>query len=271
MIIKWVGSKRSLIQELLKHVPPIGNRPFHEPFCGAAHLFFSLKPRFSYLSDANRQLVDFWQMVQHSPAELIRGCFQIKETFDDLENMEQKKQYYLKSRDLYNSRMKDRIPSLALFLFLNKTGFNGLYRVNKKGEFNVPFGKRSSFNFSVEQIMDAHWILYQGSVIVRRDYKKSLCAVDSGEYVYLDPPYVDSSGNNFTAYTGNGFCLEDYLFIRDFMTDVKAFTLLSAPDTEFMRQTFSEFYIHEVESTRSVSRDPKSRGKKIELLIKNYD
>lgn len=271
MIIKWVGSKRNLIPEIIKHIPNFSGSYF-EPFFGAGHVFFNIcslipEPKVAFLNDKNKALYKMWLAVELRSESLIDELWLLKKEYEALSSEAMRKRFYYAQRDLYNIRQTP-----ARLIFLNKVGFNGLYRVNQKGGFNVPYGQRKKFSFSPHLIRECHEKLdsLTSAVLMNGDWRDTIDIFDRDDFSYFDPPYFDDSGNNFTAYTKDGFNQNDYLDIKTFMLDCSGKVLLSCPDTEWMRTTFHPFNIITVESNKSVSRDSKSRGKKSELLIKNY-
>ena len=271
MIIKWAGSKRRIINTLLEHVPSFSSR-YYEPFFGAGHLFFALKPQKAFLSDSNLALMLMWESVQSEPEVLCYKLKQLQERYETLTPGASQKRFYYAQRVRFNIFH----PPESL-IFLNKVGFNGLYRVNAKGQYNVPIGKRANgehnpFTFSEDDIMSCHEAFCRGNIgLDIQDYEAVLSKLGKNDFGYLDPPYVDPAAGNFTGYTSGRFSFDDYINIKNIMLELSGKVMLSCPDTDWMRSTFAPFNIVSLQAPRSISRDGNGRGKVGELLVKNYE
>lgn len=166
------------------------------------------------------------------------------------------------------------IEKASRFIFLNKTGFNGLYRVNKKGQNNVPFGKQSNPTIiNSEAILEAHKVLLN-TTILNGDFEAIKSKIKAGDFVYFDPPYIPiNKTSNFTSYTNIGFLMEDQIRLRDFcdyIDSIGAYFLLSNSHTEKVLDLYSNYVIIEVSATRALNCKGDSRGAVSEVLIKNY-
>ena len=193
-IVKWVGGKRQLMFELLKNMPKNYNRYF-EPFIGGGALFFELLPENAYISDMNEELINLYTIVRDNVYELI----------EDLSRHEVSKEYFLKIRNIDRTEKYAELSDIeraSRFIYLNRTCFNGMYRVNSKGEFNVPFGHYKNPRIIDENNLLNSSVLLKNTEIRHADFSEILKKVKKGDFVYLDPPYVPlSETSSFTSYT----------------------------------------------------------------------
>lgn len=258
--LKWAGGKRRLLPELLARIPENFGR-YHEPFLGAGALFFELAPRGSVLSDRNQRLVRTWRTVRDAPEALI----------DRLSTFPHDEDFFLEMRGRDIDR-EDDLEVAAWMIYLNRTGYNGLYRVNQKGGFNVPFG-----NYKNPTICDAGRIracagALQDVEILDADFGDVLSRAEIGDCVYFDPPYVPlSTSASFTSYTRDGFSLEDQERLRDLALTLKekgVFVLLSNSSAPVVYELYAEgFVVEEVAVGRAINSKADGRGKVTELLI----
>lgn len=265
-IVKWVGGKRQLMFELLKNMPKSYNRYF-EPFIGGGALFFELQPQNGYISDMNKELITLYTVVRDDVYELI----------DDLNKHKVAKEYFLKIRNLdrtekYNS-LSD-VKKASRFIYLNRTCFNGMYRVNSQGQFNVPFG-----NYKNPRIVDAKNLincskLLKNTEIYCADFSEILNKVQKGDFVYFDPPYVPlNETSSFTSYTKDGFDLDMQFKLRDVCDELDSkgvMFMLSNSDTKLVNELYSNYEIKKVFASRAINANPNGRGKITEVLVKNY-
>jgi DNA adenine methylase len=274
--VKWAGGKTQLLSELSGVIPSEFDRYF-EPFLGGAALFFHLMSirnrRFApYLSDLNKELITTYKIVKDNVKELIR----LLERYDAAYR-EAPSGYYYKLRD----RIKpcNDIERAARFITLNKTCYNGLYRVNRDGIFNVPIGKHQNplicDSNNLENVSRA--LRYSKAIILATDYRQIVLQnAQEGDFIYLDPPYnPTSSTSNFTAYTYYGFGDSDQEQLASIfrkLDDRKCMVLLSNSDTPFIRKLYSDFEtgIKEIKALRAINCKGSRRAGHKELLIRNY-
>jgi len=265
--VKWAGGKAQLLRELDKMIPQF-NRYF-EPFLSGGAIFFYLiqNRRFiAYLSDTNKELITTYKVVKDYVGNLIE--------FLDKHQEEYKKNPFQYFYRLRAAQPNNDIEKAARFIALNKTCFNGLYRVNKKGEFNVPIGDYKDplicDKTNLEKINKA----LSKATVFAADYSNVTGNAKQGDFVYLDPPYDPvSSTSNFTGYTSNGFGSKNQEQLADvFETLVSkgCLVLLSNSDTPFIRDLYSDFRIKEVDSQRAINCKGSKRAGHKELLISNY-
>lgn len=266
--LRWAGGKTHSIPFLIAHLPPNFNNlnRYFEPFLGGGSLFFNLRPQKAILSDINEDLIECYKAVQRNPALISKYLKQhLKNTCEE---------YYYTMRDKYNSS-KHSVYRAALFIYLNKSCFNGIWRVNKKGEFNVPYGRQEHPALpSREELIETSTALASAE-LKKSNYKDILTEVKKGDFVYLDPPYPPlNSTSNFTNYTKEGFSIEDHkelsLLAKE-LDNKECYILISNSHTEYIRSLYEDdFNIFDVEVTRLIRADG-HRYKVKEIAITNYE
>lgn len=294
--IKWVGGKSQLIPEITSRLPEYieAGQPYQyvEPFVGSAavalHLLDSPNPPTKViLSDINTDLVNLYKVVQSHPQKLLNYLQTLQDEYDQLEDKEAKKPYYYAKREEFNLRKTDAIKHAGLFMFLNRAGFNGLYRVNSKNKFNVPIGSYKQPKFVFEEVIHRCSELLQNVEILNMSFEDTIqTAQDSNKeqlptFVYLDPPYKPlSESSSFTSYAKDSFNDEDQVKLKqacDLLDNQGYQWLLSNSDTtnldpenRFFDELYSEYTIDRVSAGRSINSKGSKRGKINELLIRNY-
>lgn len=258
--LKWVGGKRKLVNDLKKHFPT-SFRTYHEPFVGGGAVFFALGHRPSTLTDINPDLVWTYQVVRDHVEDLITELTSGKYIYDEA-------RYY---------QIRAEVPVTAVeqaarFIYLNRTGFNGLYRVNAKGKFNVPFGRYTNPTICDEAGLRTCSAALQGVGIYCGDFMTALKDVQPGDLVYCDPPYVPlSTTSSFTSYSSGGFNLNDQARLMGAAKVLKALgatVVLSNSAAPFVRDLYQrDFRIHEVLAARAVNSKGAGRGKITELIL----
>ena len=265
-LVKWVGGKRQLMSDLLRNLPLHYNR-YLEPFVGGGALFFALQQENSYISDMNEELINLYQVVRDNVEELIK----------DLHTHENNKDYYLKIRDLDRLDNYGNISAIkraSRFIYLNRTCFNGLYRVNSKGEFNVPFGKYKNPKLVDEVNLVNVSRLLQATEIKHADFKRVLDVAKVNDFVYFDPPYMPlNETSSFTSYTKDGFGIDKQIELKNVCDELHSKGvkfMLSNSDTQFIKDLYADYEINTVYASRQVNSKASGRGKITEVLIKNY-
>ena len=271
--VKWVGGKRGLLTQLLPLVPE-RFRNYFEPFVGGGALFFELFNRGLlqgdvYLFDRNEELVNAYKAVRDRPKELlgILKEFSVKHS----------KEFYYEVRSWDRDeefKSKDPVLRAARLIYLNKTCFNGLYRVNKKGEFNVPIGRyKNPAIYDEELILEASKAL-QRAVIEVADFSKVSELAEKEDFVYFDPPYYPLSETaNFTSYTDLAFLEEEQRRLARVFEELDkkgAYVMQSNSDTPFIEKLYEGFFIDKVWMNRFINSKKEGRGKITELVIRNY-
>lgn len=265
-IVKWVGGKRQLMFELLKNMPKKYNHYF-EPFIGGGALFFELQPEQAYISDMNEELINLYSVVQNNVEELIL----------DLEKHEVSKEYFLEIRNLDRTnayKNLSEVKKASRFIYLNRTCFNGLYRVNSQGQFNVPFGNYKNPRIIDERNLKNCSELLQKTEIKCADFSTILNKVQKGDFVYFDPPYVPlNETSSFTSYTKDGFDIDKQFKLRevcDELDSMGVMFMLSNSDTKFVNELYANYEIKKVFASRAVNANANGRGKITEVLVRNY-
>lgn len=270
--VKWVGGKRQLLAQFrkLNLYPPEGfdavkNRYF-EPFVGGGAVFFDLLPEKGFLSDLNKELVTTYNVIKSDVEALINS----------LKKHKTDKEYFLKVRSQNPNTLSD-VSVASRFIFLNKTCFNGLYRVNRQGQFNVPYGKNKNPLICDEENLRKVSKALQGIEIKQQDYKEVLKKAKKGDFVYFDPPYYPVSDTaKFTGYTADVFLGKEQEELRDVVLELSkrgCFVMLSNSDTPFINKIYSGFKgikITKVEAGRAINSNGAGRGKITEVLVTNY-
>jgi len=266
--LKWAGGKRNLIQQIKPFLPEKVDRYF-EPFLGGGSMFFYIKqiysPKYCLISDINADLIQTYIHVRDKPKELI----ELFKVF----SKKNCKEFYYECRKKFNDQDFKGVERSSSFIYLNKTCFNGLYRVNMKGEFNVPFSGRRKPCFSEEDIMFASNLLRNVNIKCQ-DYRKIKNYVKKNDLVYLDPCYDPLTRTSFVHYTVNRFSLEDREKLANFMNFLKykeANVRLSNNELEDIRTLYSDmgFRIENLMSPRCINSIGSRRGRITELLIMN--
>lgn len=269
-IIKWVGGKRKLLPIIKQYIPEYNK--YHEPFLGGGALAFDLMPIEAVLSDLNEDLMRVYHVVKYDVYGLLERLEFLKYNFEASSN---KAAFYYLERKYYQTQ--NVIYDAASFIFLNKTSFNGLYRVNSKGKYNSPFGKHETFNYDEDGILKLSKYFNANRIELMTcslftDYRKSKIKKD--DFVYFDPPYSPSSKTaNFTGYTIEGFSDIGQNILCDLfyeLTHKGVKCMLSNSDTMLIRELYKNFNIVELNAARSINSKGDKRGKVGELLVMNY-
>ena len=287
--LKWAGGKTQLISDIERTLPTeITKEKFTyiEPFVGSGAVLFWMLNNFpklekAVINDINEDLINTYKTIASNPKELISILEILQNEFHNLEGSEEnKKLYYYQKRELYNTRKEEQSGQAALFIFLNRTCFNGLYRVNSKNLYNVPMG-----GYKKPTICDKENILAVSNVlqkveILSGDFEQTLNYTNGNSLFYFDPPYKPlSETSSFNSYAKDEFNDSEQIRLRDFCNklDVLNHTwILSNSDVKgknendnFFDDLYSDFNIQRVDARRSINANPEKRGKLTELLITN--
>lgn len=270
--VKWVGGKRQLLEQFRKMnlYPPEDfdpkNSRYFEPFVGGGAVFFDLLPEEGFLSDLNRELVTTYNVIKNDLKRLIAS----------LKKHKTDKEYFLKIR-AQDPKKLSNVAVASRFIFLNRTCFNGMYRVNSKGGFNVPFGKYTNPLICDEDNLQKVSKALQNIDIKHQDYKEVLKKAKKGDFIYFDPPYYPVSKTaSFTSYTAESFLDKEQTELRDTFAELHnrgCFVMLSNSDTPFINNIYSVIKgarINKVQAGRAINSKGSGRGKITEVLITNY-
>lgn len=235
-------------------------------------MFFYLQPETARLADINKHLIDFYRHVRNNLDELLAELSQISTEFDALKQ-DERKPYYLNLRKEFNDSSED-IRHSACFYALNKLCFNGLYRENAKGAFNVPFGQKVSFpKMNIDNFQKVSEALYRTEFFLG-DFEEALSTAVAGDFAYLDPPYIPLDATpSFTSYSADGFGLEEQKRLAETMSLLKekrVKAILSNSATDLTREVYKDFHIIEIVAPRMVSAKASGRGQVKEFLIFNF-
>jgi DNA adenine methylase len=288
--LKWAGGKSQLIDDIKKVLPSefkTQKFTYVEPFVGSGAILFWILENFpnverAIINDVNADLTNAYKIIANNPNELVVILKELQNEYHELElSPEKKKQFYYCKRDLFNGRNSSETLHAALFIFLNRTCFNGLFRVNKSNLFNVPMG-----DYKKPLICDESNILAVNKVlqkveILTGDYKETLQIVDKPALFYFDPPYKPlSKTSSFNTYAKDEFGDNEQIQLRDFcktLDNLEHYWILSNSDVKgadssdnFFDDLYEDFNINRVFARRSINANPEKRGKLTELLITNY-
>lgn len=250
--LKWAGGKTQMLTDLEKFLP-FEFEKYIEPFIGAGALFFHLNSEMNVISDANAELIDTYKVIRDSPDELI----------EKLQEYKNEEKFFYKVREIDPNNLS-KVERAARVIFLNKTCFNGLYRVNKKGHFNTPFGHRKNPLISdAETIMNASLKL-SNTTILNDDFEIVLNNYASPkDLIFLDPPYEPiSEYADFKRYTKDFFSQEDQIRLKnqfDRLVEIGAYPILTNSDAPFILDLYKDYRIEIVETRRSISSNAKTR------------
>ncbi|MDF5719631.1 MAG: DNA adenine methylase [Rhizonema sp. PD37] len=265
--VKWAGGKTQLLLELTSRVPQTFQR-YYEPFIGGGALFFSLQPEKALLSDINAELINVYKVVKSNVEKLIASLTQ----------------HVYQESYFYNIREADRtteyttwdsVQKASRLIYLNKTCFNGLYRVNSKGQFNAPFGDYQNPKICDPENLRACSKILQSATLTSCSYLCIEKHVHKGDFVYFDPPYAPlSTTSNFTNYSKNGFSTENQEILRDLCAKLDkkgVFWMLSNSAAPLILDLYSDYNIEMVEASRTINSKAGKRGKIKEVIVRNYD
>lgn len=289
--LKWAGGKGQLLKEIARYYPFADDEitKYAEPFVGGGAVLFDIISKYNlqavYLSDINAELINTYGMIRDNIDGLIANLYTLQNDFIPLDK-DKRRGYYLQKRERFNvlkvnGNESAKLEKAALMIFLNKTCFNGLYRVNKKGCFNVPMGAYKNPVICDENNLRAAAKKLQRVSIVCGDYTESANFIDQNTFVYFDPPYRPITNTaSFTAYTKNSFDDLEQIALAQFVVDMHkkgAKVVISNSDPKnsniadnFFDNIYAAFKIRRIEATRMINCHGESRGKIKELLISNF-
>lgn len=272
-VVKWVGGKRQLLDEISKYIPK-NYSTYFEPFFGGGAVLFHLQPKDAVINDLNKDLINTYQVIKSNPNELIQSLSVHKNTSEYFYEMRDK------DRDTIEYQNMSLIDKASRLIYLNKTCFNGLFRVNSSGQFNTPFGDYKNPNIVNEPIIRAVSKYFNDNniKIINGDFDKALETAKEGDFVYLDPPYDPiSDTSSFTGYNEGGFGIKEQERLRDVCKELDAKGvkfLLSNSCTQNIRTLYDKFIskygLIIVKAKRSINSKGNKRGEVDEVLIRNY-
>lgn len=271
--VKWAGGKTQLLEAILQHMPNAYNNYF-EPFVGGGALFFKLQPKISFINDRNEELIKVYR------------CFQNEESFNQLKEELEKheinhsEEYYYKIREMDKDANFNCLPDYiraARLIYLNKACFNGLYRVNSKGYFNVPSGKKKSVTCYDRDNFDNLKEYFNNRIIniLNCDFEEAVNQAQAGDFVYFDPPYDTwEDKESFTSYDKNMFGKDEQKRLAKIYRELSnkgVFVMLSNHNTNFIRELYNDYHINVIKAKRMINSKADGRGEVEEVLITNYE
>lgn len=269
--VKWAGGKKQLLEKLHERIPTSYER-YYEPFIGGAALLLNETPSIAIVSDVNEQLINVYRQLKQDPMAVIREIHKLDEPPCS-------KEYYLSIRTAYNKKIQLHeldAECAGMMIWINKHCFNGLYRVNKKGLFNVPYNNNETGNSMDENnLINIGSYLKEADVqIICGDFEATCADIKAGDFVYFDSPYIPINQTaNFTDYTKDGFSYQDHkrlaeLFRR--LDSLGAKVMLSNHNVDLVHELYAGFKIEAIDVRRSINRDATKRVGK-EVIITNYE
>lgn len=288
--VKWVGGKGQLLNQLESLLPQgfdeRENITYIEPFVGGgAMLFYMLQKhrniRHAIINDINPDLVTCYTTVRDVPSELIKSLSDIQEEYLAITDEDGRREFYMSRREEYNRKGLDDVRNTTLFFFLNRTCFNGLYRVNRKGAFNVPFGKYANPTICDAKTIQEDSMLLQNVTILNGDFEDTFQYAQGDTFFYFDPPYRPLSNTaSFNDYTKEAFNDDAQIRLKEYcdrIDEAGCQFMLSNSDGRgkdvndtFFDDLYAAYHIDRVYASRAINSNPEKRGKLTEILVHNY-
>jgi len=275
--LKWVGGKTKLVPELVEMFPKKFNNYF-EPFVGGGALFYEViqkyKVGFSSINDINKKLITAYVQIKQNPKELILLLKEIDKEYKKL-LLEEQRNYFNSTRKKYNEGNIDDTTTAAYLIFLNKTCFNGMYRENSKGEYNIPFGDQKNPNICDEENILAVSKCLKNTEITNYSFEDSVKKCKKGDLIYFDPPYYPiNATSSFTGYSKSSFGEIEQKKLKDVFIDLAnrgCFVMLSNSHTPFIEKLYKEFHVNYRYAARSINSKGDKRGKIEEVVVTSFE
>jgi|SRR5699024_1633109 len=270
-ILKWVGGKRQLLDDIRPLIPSKIST-YVEPFVGGGAVLFDLKPKKAIINDFNEELINVYQVIRDLPDELL--------SYLEVHDSKNCSEYFYKIRALDRNNSYSKLSNTeraSRIIYLNKTCYNGLFRVNQAGQFNTPYGKYKNPNIINKPAIKAMSTYFNNNniKIMQGDYRMALKGLRKGAFVYFDPPYLPiSSSSSFTGYTEGGFSLQEQESLKeqcDILNKKGIRFLLSNSEHEFIKDLYKDYNISIVKAKRAINSKGNKRGEINEVLIRNYE
>ncbi len=269
--VKWAGGKRQIIDKLKEYVPENFNT-YYEPFIGGGALLFELSPKKAVINDSNVELMNVYNCLCNEE-KFKKMC----SVLNHYEKMHSEEFYYEirnkdRNKNMYN-KLSDYTKA-ARTIYLNKACFNGLYRVNSKNEFNVPFGKKTKVNTyeGANLITVSNYLTLNDIKILNIDFEQAVKDANKNDFIYFDPPY-DSDTHTFNSYTEDGFGKEEQKRLAKVFKELDkkgVYVMLSNHNTHLVNELYKGYNMHKIEAKRNINSKGNKRGKVEELIITNY-
>lgn len=270
-ILKWVGGKRQLLDSIEPLIPQCST--YYEPFIGGGAVLFSRQPDKAVINDSNPELINVYLTIKDEPEALIEKLKEHKA------NSSEEYYYSIRALDRDKSIFENmtNVERAARIIYLNKTCYNGLFRVNSSGEFNSPWGRYINPNITNETTIRAlHTFFNKANITIKcGDYRDALRGIRKGAFVYFDPPYMPiSSSASFTGYTAGGFGEQEQIALKEQCDTLNAKGvkfLLSNSACPFIEELYKDYIIEHVNAKRTINANPEKRGEIEEVLVRNYE
>lgn len=267
-VIKWVGGKRQLMNHIKERLPKKYN-DYYEPFAGGLAVLLGLQPKTATVNDINKELINLYQTIKNKKDDFLKEL-------EKLDKLNCDKDKYIEIRKRYNDKIENDehdAELAALFVWLNKHCFNGLYRVNKKGQFNVPYNNKNGTSQSVvKENIDMISTYFQHVTILNGDFEDCLKTAKEGDFIFIDSPYAPINPTSFEDYTKEGFAKKDHERLAKIFKELDekgCYCMLTNHDTPLIRELYDDYEIETVDVKRMVNRDANNRVG-VEVIIRNY-
>lgn len=266
--VKWAGGKRQLLEPIKQRLPEKYKR-YYEPFVGGGALVFELQPEHAVINDINAALINAYRQIKEAPEEFLSCLGQLDEGLS-----EDSKAYYYSLRQRYNDKLMKQemdVEEAALFVFMNKHCFNGLYRVNGQGLFNVPYNNSRKSSFEEENIRAVSHYL-QTVTVLEGDFETACRDASKGDFVFFDSPYAPLNPDSFESYTKEGFDLASHKRLAALfhtLTERGCYCMLTNHNTELIHELYQDYRIDVIAVRRSINSDAKKRTGE-EVILCNY-
>lgn len=269
--VKWAGGKRQIIDKLKKYVPEDFNT-YYEPFVGGGALLFELSPKHAVINDSNKELMNVYSVLCNE--EKFKKMCSVLNHYETNHSEEFFYEIRDKDRNINTFNRLSDYTRAARTIYLNKACYNGLYRVNSKNQFNVPFGKKLKVNTydGSNLITVSNYLTMNDISILCVDFEEAVKEATKGDFIYFDPPY-DSDTETFNAYTETGFSKEEQRRLAEVFKDLDArgcYVMLSNHNTTLINELYKDYNIHIIEAKRNINSKGNKRGKVEEVIITNY-
>lgn len=269
--VKWAGGKRQILDKLKRHVPEDFNT-YYEPFVGGGALLFELSPKKAVINDSNLELMNVYKCL--CDEEKFKKMCSVLNHYEKEHSEEFYYEIRNKDRSITSFNRLSDYTRAARTIYLNKACFNGLYRVNSKNQFNVPFGKKTKVNTyeGSNLITVSNYLTINDVKILSIDFEESVKDAKKGDFVYFDPPY-DSDTSTFNSYTEEGFGKNEQVRLARVYKELASrgvYVMLSNHNTSLVKELYKDFNIEVIEAKRNINSNGKKRGKVEEVIITNY-
>lgn len=271
--LKWVGGKGQLLEQFKNLFPKKYNK-YYEPFVGGGAVFFYLKPESGHINDINEVLINTYKIIKTKPHDLIELLRDLEDKFHKSKD-ENKKEFYYDIREKFNDIKKPNLQKSAYLIFLNKTCFNGMYRENSKGGFNVPFGQyKNPTILNESNILEVSKLL-KHIEITNTSFEECLENAEKGDFIYFDPPYYPlNKTSSFTTYSKDNFLEKEQEKLASLFKKLDkkgCYVMLSNSNTEFIEKLYKGYNIKKIYANRMINSVSSKRGKILEIVVRNYE